>query len=530
MASRTKLAPVESTFREEGSGRMDRLRPNSIGLAGVLFMVVASAAPITAMTGNIPASVAIGNGVGAPASYIVVTVILGLFSIGFVAMARHITAAGAFYGFISQGLGKVVGLASGSLALVSYVAFYATIIGIFASFANSVFADQLGVNIHWTAFAAVGILSIGILSFFEISLAAKVLGVLLIAELGILALMGVTVLFSGGGPDGIPLEPVDPSNAFQGVAPGVGLVFAFFSWVGFESTAIYGEESRNPRRIVPRATYIAVIGLGLFYAFVSWMAITGTGLGQSVTASETDPFQLFLGPVQQHLGTFGEDTYQWLLVTGSFAAALAFHNCAARYLYAFGREAFVPRALGKTHARHGSPYWANVLVGVSCVLITLAFALENMDPYAGQYALMGILGTLASVSALAICSFAVIPYFLRKKREDFHWFRTLVAPLTSGLAIVVVVVLLLENLDVAAGTASSTYFFQLIPWIVLATFVLGAALALYFRAARPEIYARIGRIIFRDDGDEDAPLAPYDAEQFAGSNGSEPAGQGLHKV
>ena len=72
------------------------------------------------MTGNVPASLGFGNGIGVPASYVVVTAILTLFSVGFVAMARHITAAGAFYGFISNGLGRVVGLGSGFLALLGY--------------------------------------------------------------------------------------------------------------------------------------------------------------------------------------------------------------------------------------------------------------------------------------------------------------------------------------------------------------------------------------------------------------------------
>ncbi len=498
--------------RVNGTGprgtEMHRLKANSIGLGGVLFMVIASAAPITAMTGNVPASLGFGNGIGVPASYVVVTAILTLFSVGFVAMARHITAAGAFYGFISNGLGRVVGLGSGFLALLGYVAFDATLIGIFAAFARTVFQDQLHVSIAWPVYAAIALVVVAALSYFDISLAAKVLGFLLVCEISVLALMGIAVLVQGGGPDGFPTEAVNPVNAFRGPAAGVGLVFAFFSWVGFESTAIYGEESRNPKKIVPRATFIAVIGIGLFYIFVSWMAISGLGVKGALEAAKNDPFQVFFGTTETFVGSWAVHAFQWLLMTGSFAAALAFHNCAARYMYAFGREGLLPRALGRTHGVHGSPHIASFVGTVVVALITAGFAIDHQDPYASQYALMGILGTLAIVAAQTLCSFAVIAYFARVRPDQMHWWRTVVAPLVAGIAMAIVVALLLGNLDTAAGAAASTVLFKLIPWIVLATFIAGIAFALYLRANNPRRYAAIGRIVFDEQGLTEVDLGP----------------------
>ena len=75
---------------ERGHG----LKPGAIGLMAVLFMAVANAAPITAMTGNTPIAIGYGNGIGAPAGFLVATIVLTLFTIGFIAMARYITTAG----------------------------------------------------------------------------------------------------------------------------------------------------------------------------------------------------------------------------------------------------------------------------------------------------------------------------------------------------------------------------------------------------------------------------------------------------
>ncbi|MDT0271115.1 amino acid permease, partial [Streptomyces sp. DSM 44915] len=105
---------------------VQRLKRNAVGTVGVIFMAVATAAPITAMVGNVPIAVGFGNGSHAPAGYIVATVVLGLFAVGYATMAKHITTTGAFYGYISHGLGRIVGMASGGLITMAYVVFEAS--------------------------------------------------------------------------------------------------------------------------------------------------------------------------------------------------------------------------------------------------------------------------------------------------------------------------------------------------------------------------------------------------------------------
>lgn len=461
-------------------------------------MAIATAAPITAMTGNVPVAVGFGNEIGAPAGYLFATVILTIFAVGYVAMARYITAAGAFYGYISHGLGQAVGMASGLLACLAYMVFEAGLIGIFAFFAQTTFQEQLGLAVPWQVFAVLMLVLNAAFAYFDINLTAKVLAVLLITEISILALMAFAVLFAGGGPDGIPLSPINPVNAFAGAAPGLGLFFAFWSWVGFESTAMYGEESREPKRIIPRATLIAVVGVGFFYVFVSWMAIAGNGLQQSVATAQEDAFAVFFNPTREFVGGWAVLAFQWLIITGSFACGLAFHNCAARYLYAIGREGFINRNLGKTHPTHGSPYVASfVQTGIAAAIVAL-FWFTGQDPYLGLYVLMAILGTFAILVVQTLCSFAVIGYFRRNHPEARHWFRTFLAPLIGGVAMAGVVVLLILNINTAAGAASETLLFRLIPWIVVGVFAAGIALALYLRTNSPERYRLIGRIIYED--------------------------------
>src|SRR3954466_3236775 len=128
------------------------LKKGAIGIVAVLFMAVANAAPITAMTSNTPIAVGFGNGLGAPAGFLFATIVLTLFAVGYVAMARYITTAGAFYGFISHGLGQVWGGAPGRLAPFPCVLLEGSLVGGFAYFASDAVKTSFDWDINWMVF------------------------------------------------------------------------------------------------------------------------------------------------------------------------------------------------------------------------------------------------------------------------------------------------------------------------------------------------------------------------------------------
>jgi amino acid transporter len=497
---------------ENTGGDVQKLKRNAIGTVAVIFMAVATAAPITAMVGNVPIAVGFGNGSHAPAGYLVATIVLGLFAIGYATMAKHITATGAFYGFISHGLGRVLGMASGLIITMAYIVFEGSLIGIFSYFFADFASSQFGITVPWLVPAFLMLVLNCVLTYFDVNLAAKVLGVFLVTEIVMLSLGALSVLFKGGGPDGFAVaETLNPVGAFTpaagivGASAGLGLFFAFWSWVGFESTAMYGEESKDPKRIIPRATMIAVLGVGLFYVFISWMAIAGSGPQKAVELAQDSATagDMFFNPVQATYGDWAITLFKFLLVTGSFACGMAFHNCASRYLYAMGREGLskgLQRTLGRTHPTHGSPFVASfVQTGITLVLI-LAFYFAGMDPYVHLYGLLAILGTMAIMIVQSLCAFSVIAFFHFHKNHpsSAHWFKTFLAPLLGGIGMLYVVYLLWVNKDTAAGAASGTLLFKLTPWIVVGLFVFGALLALYFKYRDPARYELIGRIVYED--------------------------------
>lgn len=501
---------------------VQRLRSGAVGLFGVMFMAVATAAPITAMVGNVPIAIGFGNGAYAPAGYAVATIVLTLFALGYSSMAKHITATGAFYGFISHGLGRVVGMGAGALTTLAYVVFEASLVGIFSFFAHSFVANHLGADVPWVVFALLMLAVNAALTYFDVDLTAKVLGILLLAEVGMLVLVAATVVLKGGGPEGWSLGSLNPLNAFHNLdemvpdpngsgtvaakgAAGIGLFFAFWSWVGFESTAMYGEETKDPKRIIPLATMLSVISIGICYVVISWLAIVGTGPTTAVSLAQ-DPAQagdIFFNLARDNLGPWAVVLFEFLLMSGSYACGMAFHNSASRYIYAIGREDLIPglgRTLGAAHHKYGSPYFAGFTQTAIATTIVLFFYFTGRDPYAQLYTLMAILGTTAILGVQALAAFAAVSYFHVQKQhpETAHWFKTLLAPLLGGLGMLYVMYLLVQNASFAAGPAASDILFTASPWIVAITAVSGVGFALLCRQFAPRRYEIMGRIVMDD--------------------------------
>src|SRR6266700_6259236 len=164
-----------------------KLRKHAVGLGGVLFLTVTGSAPISAMLFNTPIVVGSGEGVGAPAAFLFATVVLTIFSVGYVAMARVKTTAGGFYSYISYGLGREVGIGAGYGSVLAYSVFEASLAGGFAFFLNAKLAD-FGVHVSWPWLALAMVLLISILSYFDVRLSTIVLAAALISEVVMLVI------------------------------------------------------------------------------------------------------------------------------------------------------------------------------------------------------------------------------------------------------------------------------------------------------------------------------------------------------
>jgi amino acid transporter len=382
-----------------------KLRGN-LGVASIVFMVVAAAAPLGVIGGVVPLGIASGNGAGFPATFVVSTVILLLFAVGFTALTPYVEEAGAFFSYVRTALGFPAGIGIAFVALVSYVAIEAGVYGLLGPAGGVIVELFGGPALPWWVFAAVAFAITTFLGYRNISVSSKVLAVLLTAEIAIVVVLDLVIVLQGGD-HGLSTGIVNPSAIFSG-SLGIGLLFALISYVGFEATAIFRDEARTPERTIPRATYVALILIGVFYAVTSWALISGWGDEQAVTKA-TDSGSTFLADTaQRYIGLVGTDIITVLYFTSLFACILSFHNVASRYVFALSQRDVLPESLSRPHEKHGSPHSASLWIsGVVAVSVILAVVFK-LDPAAQFYTWFAGATTVGFVLLLIATSLAVL--------------------------------------------------------------------------------------------------------------------------
>jgi len=506
---------AQESFDISKDQSVEKLHAKAVGLVGVLFLTVTGAAPESAMLGNVPFAAGFGNSIYVPAAFLLATIVLTIFSVAYAAMASKVSSVGGFYSYISMGLGRDIGMSAGFASLASYSVFEASLTGLFSFFGNAWLQSHFGINIPWIWLALVMILLTSFLSYQDVQISAKILGVALILEVVVLLAFDIGVVLAKEGTN-FSLESLNVARVMTPVAAqkvgsvdiaagaaAVGIFMAFWSWVGFEMAPNYAEESRDPKRIIPLSLYISVIGLGLFYVFTSWCAVSAyPSEGEMLAKAVGDSGNFFLTPLEKFVGPWAVEAMALLILTSSFACGMAFHNTAARYMYSLGREGVLPRFLGKTHPTHKSPHIASTLQSVLAAIWVSLFAyfLGTNDPnaqaYATVYTMLAILGTMLLLILQAIVSIAIIAYFRANHPGEANIFASLIAPVIAFVSQVYLVYLLVQNLETFGGTGS---FGSRIPWIAFTILAIGLVWGLALRFFAPSAHARIGRLVLNDD-------------------------------
>ncbi|MEH0433933.1 APC family permease [Streptomyces stelliscabiei] len=457
-----------------------KLKPDSLGVLGILFFVLSAQAPLTGIAGAVPIAVAIGNGAGAPAAYLAAGVIILLFSVGFVAMGRHVVDAGAFYTYIGKGLGRPAGSGSAGVALFAYCAVQAAMYGLYGVTVSGLVEHYSGVHVAWWVWTLVTMVIVQALGASGIEMGAKILAVFVLAEFSILIAFALVTLFKGGGHEGLGFtDSFSPSAALQG-APGVALMFAVASMFGFEATAIYGEEAREPRKTVPRATYLSVAVITGFFAFTSWMLISAHGASQATgdagkALQSGDATSFVFAPIAALFGGWANDVLPILLATSLFAGILAFHNSANRYLFSLGREGLLPHALTAINRRH-SPWVAGTAQTVLSVLLVMPFAILGKDPVLTLFSWFSGVAVLGIMLLYFLTSASIVVFFRRSRADTRPW-NTLIAPVLGALGIAGAIWLIIANFTTLIGGDQTTaIWLQLTVPVVLILGVVAARL------------------------------------------------------
>ncbi|GGO85404.1 APC family permease [Wenjunlia tyrosinilytica] len=477
--------PQISTFK----GQERALRADRIGTPGLLLSVLAATAPLMVVAGVMPTTYAVMGIVGQPLLFVILAVIMALFSVGYAEMSRHVHNAGAFYAYIARGLGGTAGASASFVALVSYSTMQVGAFGIFGYEASALLKEHADVTVSWWWPALAGLVLVGILGALKVDLNAKVLGVLLLAEC-LLVLIFDFAFIGDPGREGVSFQAFNP-DMLSGSGLGTALCFTIAAFVGFEMAPVYAEETSRPQQVVSRVMFTSIGFAAVFYAFSSWAISVATGPSQVVGAAQQAGPGLVFALSDTRLGSAFSNILSVFFVTGIFACMLSFHNVVARYAFAMGREGLLPAAMGRASKSTGAPALGSLLQSTVALIVIVAFAATDRDPVLHLFTWMGNVGALGIILLMAATSLAVVVFFTKRGVARAQASR-LTASITAALALTVILVYAVSDFPKLLGADPNSSLRWILPGIILVAAVVGGAYGAVLRSKRPQAHARIG--------------------------------------
>ncbi|NEY31785.1 amino acid permease [Streptomyces sp. PRKS01-65] len=493
-STRTSRSPGSgiSTFK----GQERALRAGRLGTGGLLLSVLAATGPLMVVAGVMPTTYAVMGIVGQPLLFVLLGVVLVLFSVGYAEMSRHVHNAGAFYAYISRGLGGTAGASAALVALVAYNALQVGIYGILGFEVSGLLATYADVEVAWWIPALLTVLAVGALGWLKIDVNARVLGVLLLVEVVLVVLFDIAAVADPGA-EGLSLQAFDPQT-LSGAGVGTALCFCIAAFLGFEQAPVYAEETSRPHVLVPRVMFLAVAGVAVFFALSSWALSVAAGPSRIVGTAREQSAGLLFFLTESRLGATFTDVLHVLFVTGMFAALLSFHNVVARYAFAMGREGLLPAAFGRTTGGSGAPGTGSLLQTAVSALVVTGFALADDKPAGDPTAPVlhlftwgGNIGALGVIVLMAAASVSVVVFFARRGAARAQAVRIVTSSL-AGVALLVIAGYTVKDFDVLVGAGPGSSLSWALPGIIGLAVLAGLVQGLVLRARAPERHARIG--------------------------------------
>ncbi|HEX4721073.1 MAG TPA: APC family permease [Pseudonocardiaceae bacterium] len=464
------------------------LAQDKLGAPRVAQFALSAAATLTVVAGIIPTGYAVSGITGLPLAFVLLGVVLLLFCVGYNAMSRRISNAGAFYAYIAQGLSRPIGVAAAWIAMSAYNLLQVGLYGIFGDVGAPLFKQWFGIDLPWWGWGLITWGVVAILGLVQVELNGSVLGVLMVAEILVILVYFVAFVSHPAGGH-VTFTTFAPSHLFVS-GWGALLVIAVTGFVGFESAAFYSEEARDSHRTVPMATYFCVGLIAVLYCLQAWAQSVVTGPGQVVAVAQKDGAEMVFILAGNTIGSAWATIGHVLLLTSVLAAMISYHASASRYVFSLGREGVLPAGFGRTLARTGAPLWGSLTQTVIGLAVILAYAAAHLDPLVNLFFWLGTVGGFGVLLLLTVTSAAVIGYFRRNGGES-PW-RAVIAPGITLVVLIAAVIVAVINFSTLLGvdpTSPARWLF-LVGYVVI---IAGALLwAGVLRSRRPETYRRIG--------------------------------------
>src|SRR2546426_8461910 len=470
-----------------GSQQAGTLQKDAIGLAPVLFQSITHMAPAAAVAFSIIFAVTYAGG-ATPLAVVLALVACLMVAISIGQLARHLPSAGGLYTYAARGLHPAAGffvawgfmLAEPLVAPLLYLIF-GNVIGVFLT---NHFSTPTWL---WAPFAAAAGIGVWFLVYRGVRISTEAGVVLGAFEIVVFLALAITLIIAAGSNNTLSVFSPNTGNSNGWGSVFAGMVYTVLAFIGFEASVPLAEETRDPRRTLPRAVILSCVLIGLFYLICYYAATVYFGPNQMA-----DPKNGFFG-------FNGGDPWDGLaakvwgpfailvllaIINSAVANSNAGANAATRMGFALGRAGILPRALAAVHPRFKTPYVAVHVQGAFGIAIAVILGFALSSPL-NAFAPLGTMVTLIVVVIYILTNLSNLVFYWRERREELNPIWNVVVPVL-GVVIFIPVLLASFGIDFAGlGIVGLTAPANAAPWIDLAWLLLGVGLYVYLSARSP---------------------------------------------
>jgi amino acid transporter len=475
----------------------DELAHGSLRIWDAIAISVSVLAPGMAMLLNTSAVAGVSGG-STPLAFLlggVACLALAFVVIGF---TRRMASAGYAYTYASRSLGKPTAFVVGWLYFFGMVCF----VPMTMSGVGYLAANLLGMNPDWwILFFFLGMGFFVLLSVVRIKVTTRTQLIVGVATVALIVLVDL-ITTAKGGSHGQAASAFTFGHSLKGGFSGVfyGIIFGVTSYIGFETSADFGEETASPRKYIPIAVITATLFAVVFYLWTTYSLAIGYGV-KNGAAWGADPVALqtiankFVTPWVGTLVALGG-------LCSAFIVSVACATAGTRTLFAMGREGVLPRLLGHTHPRWQTPVNATIAVTVVATVMAMLIGYPLHDKLFGSpfsnYYFWATVGTLVIIVVyMALCVGGIV--FFARTRASRRW-NPVVHVLVPLVGAVVFGAALYGSIHpTPPGILAWT------PLVAAVWLVVGISVMLWLQARHRDAIGRIGSIL-GEEGGEDAAL------------------------
>jgi amino acid transporter len=390
------------------ASRLGRLRRELGQLATVSVSIGVMAPTLAVSITGVAAAGLLGR--AASLAYVVAALGVGLVAYGFARLSAEFSSAGSVYAFVGGALGPRAGFVAGWALLGTYLIFPVVSISAIAIFGQA-FLRSTGIAAHapWLPLALVGWALVWLIASRAILTAARTLLLFEVVSVALILVVMVTIfgkLAFGGAPAGrgLSLDVFSPPPGTSLSTIALASVFGFLSYAGFESAGSLGEESTDPRRMIPRSMAAAITFGAVFYI----LCIAVQTLGFGTDAAGVRAFAASPAPLgelaKSYVGTGMADALNLAAIISAIGAGLGCASVAARMLFALGRDRLLDERLAVVSPT-GAPAGGLAFVMALDLLILVVFGAAQAKPF-NVFFYFATIGTLSLLAMYALTNVA----------------------------------------------------------------------------------------------------------------------------